>query len=344
MMRRKHWTIIAVIPLLLVAADVAYWRVASERLKSGLQDWMAARRAEGWEVQAGPVSLGGWPQAATATVPDLHLRHRGTNFPGEVEWRSSSTTLGLSLFMPTDLTVSFNGAQHVRIGTAPESILSGDSIVLTVPLRQDMARSYELNASGVRIEPASGLWQVTVGLLNAHARIPPDQPHPVVAFAVSSQAIALPARMKWALGQQISSLTAEGILNGPFPPIADLTAAAEAWRDGGGSLDVTHLAMGWGPLGVASSATLALDDQLQPMGSGSARLVGYAEALDRLAGAAVLTKSASTAAKAVLSLMAGTAVADEPSAVEVPLTLQYRTLSMRQVPLIRLPELDWPAR
>jgi hypothetical protein len=58
----------------------------------------------------------------------------------------------------------------------------------------------------------------------------------------------------------------------------------------------------------------------------------------------VLTKSASTAAKAVLSLMAGTAVADEPSAVEVPLTLQYRTLSMRQVPLIRLPELDWPAR
>jgi hypothetical protein len=46
----------------------------------------------------------------------------------------------------------------------------------------------------------------------------------------------------------------------------------------------------------------------------------------------------------VLSLMAGTAVADEPSAVEVPLTLQYRTLSMRQVPLIRLPELDWPAR
>jgi hypothetical protein len=28
--------------------------------------------------------------------------------------------------------------------------------------------------------------------------------------------------------------------------------------------------------------------------------------------------------------------------VEVPLTLQYRTLSMRQVPLVRLPELDWP--
>jgi hypothetical protein len=58
----------------------------------------------------------------------------------------------------------------------------------------------------------------------------------------------------------------------------------------------------------------------------------------------MLTKSAATAAKAVLSLMAGTTDADEPSAVDVPLTLQYRTLSMRQVPLLRLPELDWPGR
>ena len=72
--------------------------------------------------------------------------------------------------------------------------------------------------------------------------------------------------------------------------------------------------------------------------------MGYAETLDRLAAGGKLTKSAATAAKAVLSLMAGTAQGDEPASVDVPLTLQYRTLSMRQVPLVRLPELDWPAR
>ncbi|MEA2772399.1 MAG: hypothetical protein QOD93_5361, partial [Acetobacteraceae bacterium] len=72
--------------------------------------------------------------------------------------------------------------------------------------------------------------------------------------------------------------------------------------------------------------------------------VGYAETLDRLAAAGTLSKSAATAAKAVLSLMAGTSDNDEPSSVDVPLTLQYRTLSMRQIPLVRLPEVDWPAR
>ena len=43
-----------------------------------------------------------------------------------------------------------------------------------------------------------------------------------------------------------------------------------------------------------------------------------------------------------LSLLANAPDDGSPSAVEVPLSLQYRTLSMRQVPLVRLPELDWP--
>jgi hypothetical protein len=44
----------------------------------------------------------------------------------------------------------------------------------------------------------------------------------------------------------------------------------------------------------------------------------------------------------VLSLVAHSPEDGSPPDVEVPLTLQYRTLSMRQVPLVRLPEVDWP--
>jgi len=217
-----------------------------------------------------------------------------------------------------------------------------------VPLQESGSRTIDLHAGGLRVEAAMGAWHATAGLLNAHARIADevkaDESGPAATFSVSAEAIALPAVIKWPLGANISSLSLDGALNGPLPATRDITGWAQAWRDGGGSLAITHLALGWGPLGLTSSATLALDDQLQPMGSGSGRIVGYAATLDRLAAAGMLTKSAATAAKAVLSLMAGTAESDEPSAVDVPLTLQYRTLSMRQVPLVRLPELDWPAR
>ena len=78
------------------------------------------------------------------------------------------------------------------------------------------------------------------------------------------------------------------------------------------------------------------------MGAASARVVGYAETLDSLAAHAAISRSAATAAKAVLSLLANSPDDGSPPDVEVPLTLRYRTLSMRQIPLVRLPEIEWP--
>jgi hypothetical protein len=348
MMRRKYWVIAATIPLLLVAAEVAYWRVAVAQLRTGYRDWLSAQTARGWEIGSGKPSIGGWPRAATLIVPNLTLRHTGPTIPGDVNVASAGVTLSVSLFDPTNLRFSLTGPMHVRAGDMPDVIVTGDETSVSMPLRQTGPLAVVLHASGLRLEAATGAWHVTVGLLNADSTIaadpPADQSQPAANFSVSSEAIALPASIKWPLGSNISSLSLDGRLNGPLPQTRDITQWAETWRDGGGSLEITHLAMGWGPLGLTSSATLALDDQLQPMGSGNGRIVGYAETLDRLAAAGMLTKSAATAAKAVLSLMAGTSDTDQPSSVDVPLTLQYRTLSMRQVPLVRLPEVDWPGR
>ena len=254
----------------------------------------------------------------------------------------------VSLFSPTTLRISFTGPAHVQVAGAPGFIATGDDNLLSVPLQHSDSYSIDLHATNLRIQPATAAWQATTGLLNARATINQganaDKDAPPVTFGLSAEAIALPDALKWPLGTNISSVSLDGQLNGPLPANRDVTGWAEAWRDGGGSLAVSHLALGWGPLGVTAAATLALDDQLQPMGSGNGRFVGYVATLDRLAAGAVLTRSAATAAKAVLSLMADNTDGDEPSAVDVPLTLQYRTLSMRQVPLLRLPELDWPPR
>ena len=348
MMRRKHWVIAVAIPLLLVVGDIVYWRIAAERLQTGFHAWVTEQTARGWDFGSASLSMGGWPRAATVTVPNLTLRHRGKMIPGEMDLAAAGITLSVSLFNPTVLRLSLTGPLHVRVGAAPDMIVSGDDASVSVPLRESGPWSLALHASSLRLGPATGAWQVTLGLLNAEAEIAADagtdQSAPAATFAITSEAIALPAGIKWPLGSNIASLFVEGSLNGPLPKARDIAGWAEAWRDGGGSLEIKRLTIGWGPLGLTSAATLALDEQLQPMGSGSGRIVGYAETLDRLAAGGKLTKSAATAAKAVLSLMAGTPDADQPSSVDVPLTIQYRTLSMRQVPLVRLPELDWPAR
>jgi hypothetical protein len=348
-MRRKHWVIALAIPLLTVASDLIYWGMASHRLRAGYQEWLAARTAEGWDVASAPVSIGGWPRAATVMVSKLTLHHSGPDIPGDLRVASAGVTLSVSLLDPDELNLSLTGPLQVQIGDLPDIMLTAGRCSVSVPMALVDPMPVGLEARDLRVQPAKGGWQLTVGLLGVQAEIAADptaadQSQPVARFALSSEAISLPTSIKSPLGSNISSLSLDGALNGKLPKTRDIRQWATAWRDGGGSLEITHLAMEWGPFGLTASATLALDDQLQPMGSGSGRVVGYAETLDRLAGAAILTRSAATAAKAVLSLMAGTADGDTPSAVDVPLTLQYRTLSMRQVPLVRLPELDWPAR
>ena len=347
-MRRKYPILVVAVILLLVAGEFVYWRVAAERLRDGYHDWLSAMAERGWEVSSGAASISGWPRAAAVVVPKLILRHAGAAIPGDVQVASAGVTLSVSLLRPVTLRISMTGPAHVRVAGLQDVVVTGDEDWVSVPLQAGDLRAVDVHVSGLRIEPASGAWHATTGLLNAHAtlaeQVRTDQSEPAATFSVSAEAIALPPVMKWPLGPNISSLSMDGVINGPLPQTRDITRWAEAWRDGGGSVAITHLALGWGPLGLTSSATLALDEQLQPMGSGNGRIVGYGPTLDRLATAGILTRSAATAAKAVLSLMAGTTGADEPSAVDVPLTLQYRTLSMRQVPLVRLPELDWPAR
>ncbi len=350
-MRRRYWVLMAAILMLLVAAHVIYWQIASARLQTGLRTWIAEQRAYGWEIESGSFTRGGWPRAATVTVPNVTFRHTGPELPGDASWASAVATVSLSLYQPAELRIDLTGPQHIRIGDAPDTIVTGEEIGLSVGLREADSLPLALHAKSLRVEPASGAWHVTVGLLTGAGEVTPaaGQSQPAVGFSISTEAIALPAIVKWPLGPNISSLSIEGALNGPLPRERDITAWARAWRDGGGSLQVSHFALGWGPMGVTGTATFALDDQLQPAGSGNSRLVGYGETLDRLAASGVLSRSAATAAKAVLSLiggsfMAGTGDNDQPAVVGVPLMLHSRTLSMHQVPLIRLPELDWPDR
>ncbi len=348
MTSRNYWIIAVVTPLLIVAGDLVYWRITVDHLRTGYRDWIGTSVDQGWEISSGVVSIGGWPWTATVAIPEFTLRHAGSSLPGNLQVAGVGVALSISMFRPANLMISMSGPVHLRAADTPDLVLTSEENWVSVSLADGDSHAINFHATGLRVEPAMAAWYATAGLVNARVKVVDEvktlRSEPAAYFSVSAEAIVLPTLLKWPLGTNISSLSLNGVLNGPLPKIRDVTGWAEAWRDAGGSLAISHLALGWGPLGLTSSATLALDDQLQPMGSGNGRIVGYAPTLDRLAAAGTLTKSAATAAKAMLSLMAGPGESDEPSAVDVPLTLQYRTLSMRQVPLVRLPELDWPPR
>jgi hypothetical protein len=342
--RRRLWITLLAAPLVLLAADTLYWQIAASRLDEGFRAWVAWRRSEGWTADTGKPQHGGWPLAATLTVPGVSLQGGDPAVPGGLSWHADRVLLRVSLLRPGTLDVSAGGAQQLRLGKNPPITYTAGRMHLIMPLEAAVLPPFvDFAAQDLRASvPATGD-TATVGTRRAHLEFNPAarSGEPALGFSLKADTISPPRMASRVLGASIASVSIDGALDGPVPLARTLAETAAGWRDGGGSLEVQHLAVNWGPLDLTASATLALDDQLQPMGTGNARVVGYADTLDALATHGVISKSAATAAKAVLSLLANSPDDGSPPDVEVPLTLQYRTLSMRQIPLVRLPELDW---
>lgn len=341
----RRWLWIAAVLILIVAGDAALWRFATRRLELGLSDWVTAQRAAGWKITSEDQQTGGWPVAATLNLHHVSVEHGPPFAGGGVAWQSDRVSLRISALHPTTLQIDASGAGRVRLASGPDLPYSASRLVVAVPLQATrQPASATVFAEALMAGPPGRT--VTIHNLTTNVRVAPVAiaGEPAVATSLNASGIALPAGPDWPLGQRIASLAADAVLGGPLPAKGDLNERATAWRNDGGILRVNALEAVWGPLHLRAKAELQLDPDLQPAGTGSATMIGYTATANALAAHGVMTQGAAIAAKALLSLMAHMPADGGPSEVEVPLSLQHRTLSMRQVPLVQLPALDWPGQ
>ena len=355
-MRRKRLIgLVLFLPLLLLGGDFIYWRVAVNQLRSGFNAWTARARSNGWDITHGAIVASGWPNSAMLRIQNFAIDAPGAFGRGGVNvgavhfdrltWSSDAVVLRSGLAQPEVLEITPVGPRPIRLNSGRPIPFSADHMHLRLAVRLNgQPRTLEFDAVAPRVM-APGFGEVSAEHLNVRAEFQPSsgRDQPAVTFSFEAEPVTLPDNPVWALGREVETLAFEGVLNGPLPPPGPgLTARATSWRDEGGSLEFHRVAVVWGKVRLDATATMALDDELQPMGAGTGKITGYGAGLDALAANGVVTRSAATAAKAVLSLLADTPAEGEPEEVEVPITLQFRTLSVRQVPLLRLPELDWP--
>ena len=331
--------LVVLLALLVVLGGLSWvlWFWTIGRIAAGLAEWQAAATAQGWAVRAGAATRAGWPFAADLVLHDVTLAATPDLLPGGAGWSAGQVVLHLSPLAPELLEVRLEGTQRLHGGFSSEIPFTSGHLTLTVPLRG--AGPVQIDAA--QISFAAPLAGMTVGLLTGQV-----QPGATLGFEIAAEAIALPPppAPQPALGGRIASATVAGALAGTLPPpSADVAARLAAWQRSGGRLLVRHLAIGWGPLGLTGTATLGLDDALQPEGTGSVRVVGYAAALGALAAGGVLTPAAAQAIRAVLTLLARTPEGGGAPEVALPLALHTRLLRAGAIPLGRLPAIDWTA-
>ena len=332
MMRRRLTIVLPCLLLVaLIAGHTVAWFAGGRVLDRGFTTWVAQQRAAGWQIDTGTPVRGGWPFAASLRIPDMAVTAGPPGAPGRVSWHCELVVLSLTAISPDHLGIDLVGAQSLRIAPDPERAFSADRLHVDVPL----SRAARIGTAGLEVRNLRGA-DVAIGLLTGQV-VAAAEP----SLTLAAEAIDLPSGQTLAFGPHISSVAVDATVRGVLPPPGPLPAMVEAWRGAGGVVDVTHFALGWGPLGVSATAKLGFDEHLQPAGTADLHVIGYAKAVEALAAEHVISRDAARAATAVLTLLARAPPEGGAPEVAVPLTLRDRMVLMGRTPLVRVPELVW---
>lgn len=345
--RMRRLALLAVLGLAgLAAGHALLWRAMADRLEEGWQSWVQLRRAQGWQVEHAAPIRGGWPLAATLTLDRLRLEGAAATLPGGLALAAQRAVLRVDLPWLDRLEVTLPGQQRLRLGTA-EFPFVADTLTAVLPLARDtLPSSAEVVTERLRIGTPSGGVELASMRLAVRGSASATEAEPALALTLFAEALDLPPAPPGdplaRFGRRIATLSADLALSGPLPGGRGPAPRAAAWRDGGGTLELRGLGLRWGPLGGTAAATLAFDEALQPMGAGTLRLTGAAEALEALAEAGLVGRRAAATARGLLPLLSRASPEDGRPEIEVPLTLEDRTLSLARIPVMRLGPLDWP--
>ena len=323
------------------------WALLAVGLRDAALSWVEAQRRQGWAIAHEAPQVQGFP-----SWPELKLNAVSITAPpgdGGWTWQTDSITLVATIYNLTRLTIhaSDDHTFHWPSATQEPWTVTSDHTMFDIALgRRGRWRGARLSIgraelSGPMGRPLTGVARLdaTLALASSTAAVEGRLRGDVFAsFTGSANDVQLALNLG-PLDRTVRTFRLDADLVGPVRP-GRLSEALEAWRNGGGTLEVRHLLLDWPPLTIDADGTMALDDRLQPIGAFSTRITGFSETIDTLESCGVLAEGEATSAQVILSLMARTPPGGEPE-LTVPVSVQDQHLSVGPVDLLDVPEVRW---
>lgn len=342
----RRLTILACVVLTLVVGGLAaFWLHGAERLRTTASLWEDQWRAQGGVISHENFQLQGFPLSFRVQLDKPVVGQ--PQIPSPWLWQGPPVRLRMSPFAPRGRAL-FPGAHRLDL------TVLGVPVALAITAGHAEADYFGRSSEaryGVKGEKLSvaidGRPPMTMDRLDFEVlrlRGVTDHLKTSARFTFEIEDILLPqgSLAPQFQNQPIDLARLRGEVHGPFK--ADFNRpAATAWRDLGGTVEVTTLELRWGPLKIVALGTVALDDKLQPLAAFTATMTGFNEAIDALTVTGAIPKNEADAAKALLNLLAKPPrLLGGPPEISVPVTIQNQRLALGPVALMTLPLIQWP--
>jgi len=330
MTRRRILLISLAVVAALAAAWSGLWFWAAATLDQAVARWVEQERERGTAISYQGPEIAGFPVRLVASFDEPEV------VTGEGwRWQGPRVVGHAAVWAPLDLRAGSSGDHHLLFGDElmADATLRNGTALVSLTRRGDI-ESATVELTGLAIDgPLIG--RSTADYLRARVAPRPGAGPPALSLSAAATNLVLPERVEGALGRTIAHAAGEATLAPPLPPGKPRDALA-LWRDAGGTLDVHHLDLSWGPLTLDGDGTLSLDDQLRPLGAFTARITGLVKTLDALARAGVIKPGQALAVKVAFMALGGGNNQDGEPDVALPITLQEGFLFLGPIPLLPL--------
>jgi len=341
---RRILVILLLVVVALSGAWTVAWYVAAHQLIDGVDRWAAARRAEGWQVTYGVPTATGFPTKIEAQIPEPAIVAPAPRTGGlGWEWHGEWVHAQIVPWRPNRIMLRNRGENRLVLihdATRFDAVLDcTDAMVRLAPAGRSggpETSQYVVELTGPKFRLAAPPVSVQASELSVSLELRRVAPGDHLAVA-ADLSFAIDDLVTDAFGKASEpplSANLHAELMGALPP-GPLDQAVAAWRDDGGTIEILRLVLGSSGITMVTNGTLALDNQMRPMGAATAAIRGYDEAIDRLTAVGSVNPRDAKLAKLLLSAIA-TPDDDGDRVLKVPITSQNGWLYVGPVRLTRL--------
>jgi hypothetical protein len=330
----------------------AYWFYVARAFREGLPAWIEQLAGNGATLAYRQLEISGYPFEFRLIFHEPLLDAPALPALGgkPLRWRSSRITALMppwnfrhySIDLAGDHRIDWPADRATRI----VNLTAGEFLVRTDMRSDGLPGRAEFDVARLRIaEGASNadpLWQVGRARV-AMRRLFPEtdiEIKPTFKMEFRLEDVRLPPG-DLPLGRDVARFTGEASI------VGELTNAASAdelsrWREAGGIVEYTLNEGRYGPLVLNANGTAALDDSLQPMTAGTAKVEGLFPAIDALRARDLVRSRDAAMAKVVLGVLSRPGENGGASSISLPYSIQGQKLYVGPVPLMDVPTIQWP--
>jgi hypothetical protein len=330
----------AVLLVVVLAGYSAFWFVAASRFENGVTLWAQSLRTQDLDLSWRSSRVTGFPLAFALELSDASLRAPNA---GEVRLPLLTATASPWNFRVFRLDMPMGMSAASGPGERPAVSVAANSGKGSIAVAEDGAATLWFGLDKPAVDgtavAAIAARQVEVWL-NLPARQPQGHTEPAIGIALDARELSLPttpAPFVNPLDQVSLGITIMvKIAAASTPP----RQAAALWRDSGGTVELDHFRLRWGPLAITGSGTLALDRELQPIGSFSGAIAGYDQLMTALVAAGRMRPGEAGLARLALAMFSRVGPDGRPE-IAASFTIQNGEMFLGPAKLGPAPRILW---